>query len=186
MLKQWKCYALSWNENPYITDTDSILKFLHGMQKDDSLYSSLCAARSALASAVIIKGFAKLSDHPPLVRYLKGIFNRHQPLPRYMHIWDINLVLTYYNSIINNEELDFKYLVQKIVTLFTILDARRKHALFTIYVDNIVFKNDKVILLPNKTLKHSKPTRPLQPLIYNACKENIKLCLVNCLYSCLD
>ena len=172
MLKQWKCYALSWNENPYITDTDSILKFLHGMQKDDSLYSSLCAARSALASAVIIKGFAKLSDHPPLVRYLKGIFNRHQPLPRYMHIWDINLVLRYYNSIRNNEELNFKYLIKKIVMLFMILGARRKHALSLIYVDNIVLEDDKVILLPNKTLKHSKPTRPLQPLIYNAYKEN--------------
>ena len=135
---------------------------------------------------VTIKEFAKLSDHPPLVRYLKGIFNRHQLLPRYMHIWHINLVLTYYNSSANNEELDFKYLVKKIVMLFMILDARRKHALFTIYVDNIVFKNDKVILLPNKTLKHSKPTRPLHPLIYNAYKENIKLCLVNCLYSYLD
>ena len=64
--------------------------------------------------------------------------------------------------------------------------CRRKHALSTIYVDNIVFKDDKVILLPNKTLKHSKPTRPLQPLIYNAYKENIKLCLVNCLLSYLE
>lgn len=60
------------------------------------------------------------------------------------------------------------------------LDARRKHAVSTICVDNIVFKDDKVILLPSKTLKHSKSTTPLQPLIYNAYKKNIKLCLVNC------
>ena len=33
-----------------------------------------------------------------------------------------------------------------------IFGARRKHALSTIYVDNIVFKVAKVILLPSKTL----------------------------------
>ena len=57
--------------------------------------------------------------------------------------------------------------------LFMTLDARRKHAVSTICVDNIVFKDDKVILLPSKTLKHSKSTTPLQPLIYNAYKKNI-------------
>ena len=35
-------------------------------------------------------------------------------------------------------------------------------------------------------MKHSKPTRPLQPPIYNAYKENIKLCLLNCLLSYLE
>ena len=111
VLKRWKCYAISRNENPYITNIDTVLKFLHGMYNDGCLYSGLCAARSALASVVTIKGFVKLSDHPLLVRYLKGIFNRHPPLPRYMHIWNINLVLTYYNKIGHNEDLEFKYLV---------------------------------------------------------------------------
>ena len=88
-----------------------------------------------------------------------------------MHIWDNNLILTYYNSIANNEELDFKYLVKKIVMLYMIIGARRKHARFSlIYVDNFVFEDDTVILLPNKTLKHSKPKMKLQSLIYNAYK----------------
>ena len=186
VLKRWKYYAISRNENPYITNIDSVLKFLHGMYNDDCLYSGLCAARGTLASVVTIKGFAKLSDHPLLVRYLKGIFNRHPSLLRYMHIWDINLVLTYYDRIGHNEELEFKYLVKKIVMLFMILGGRREHAVSTIYVNNIVFKDDKVILLPNITLKHSKSTRPLQPLICNAYRENIKLCLVNCILSYLE
>ena len=74
-------------------------------------------------------------------------------------------ILIYYNKIGHNEESEFKYLVKKMVMLFMILGPRRKHAHSAIYVDNITFNDDKVILLPNKTLKHSKPTRPLQPLI---------------------
>ena len=147
------------------------------MYNDGCLYSGLFAVQSALASVVTMKGFLKLLGHPLLVRYIKVVFNRHPLLPRYMHVWDINLVLTHYNRIGHNEDLEFKYLVKKIVMLFMIFGARRKHALF---------KDDKVILLPNKTLKYSKPTRPLQPLICNAFKENIKLCLVNCLLSYLE
>ena len=50
--------------------------------------------------------------------------------------------------------------------LFMIFGARRKHSQFSaIYFDNFDFEDDIVILLPNKTLKHSKPTRPLQSLI---------------------
>ena len=86
VLKRWKCYALSRNENPYITNINSVLKFLHGMYKDSCLYTSLCAARNALTSVVTIKVLARLWDHPLLVRYLTGIFNRHPSLPRNMHI----------------------------------------------------------------------------------------------------
>ena len=111
-------YALS-DENPDIANIESELKFLHGIYNDGCLYSGLYASRSALASVVTMKRFAKLSDHPLLVRYLKGIFNRHPLLPRYMQIWFINLVLTYYNRV-NHNELEFKYLVKKIVMLFMI------------------------------------------------------------------
>ena len=72
------------------------------------MYSGSCAAH-ALANVVTIKGFAKLSDHPVLVRYLKGIFNKHSPLD----IRDINLVLAFYDRIDHTEELVFKYLVKK-------------------------------------------------------------------------
>ena len=63
--------------------------------------------------------------------------------------------------------MKFKELVKKTVMLFIILGARRKQALFKLSVDNIVFKENKVILLPNKTLKHTKANRPLEPLIYH-------------------
>ena len=89
------------------------------------LYSGLCGARSALSSVVCIKGFSKLSDHPMISRYLKGIFNRHPPLPKYKQIWDINQVLHYYTNLPDNKELEFKYIVKKLVMLFLILGAGR-------------------------------------------------------------
>ena len=67
--------------------------------------------------------------------------------------------------------------------LFIILGARRKQALFTLSNDNIIFKENKVILLVNKTTKYTKPNAPLEPLIYHHYPENQELCIVNCLKS---
>ena len=45
--------------------------------------------------------------------------------------------------------------------LIVIRDTRRKQALFTISVENVL-----VVLLPNKTTKYFNQNRPLDPLIY--------------------
>ena len=45
-----------------------------------------------------------------------------------------------------------------------ITGARRKQTLFTIDVENILFKGNKVVLLPNKAIKYSNLNRPLDPL----------------------
>ena len=70
--------------------------------------------------------------------------------------------------------------------LFLILGARRKQALFTINIENIIFADNKVILLPNKTLKHTDPNRPLETFTYHKYEAEEKLCIVNCLQSYLE
>ena len=88
-----------------------------------AVYIVGCGARSALSSVVCVKRFSKLPDHPMISRYLKGIFNRHPPLPKYKQIWDINQVLDYYTNLSVNKEPEFKYIVknQSCYFLFLVL-----------------------------------------------------------------
>ena len=123
---------------------------MHGMYLNGCLCSGLCAACSALFSVVTIRGYLKLSEHPLVSRYLKGIYNRHPPLPKYVNIWDISLLLRYYDNMDSNDNLQFKVLVKKTVMLFIILGARRKQALFTLSTDNIIFKELKSFCFPIK------------------------------------
>ena len=95
------------------------------------------------------------------------------------------LLLRYYDNIDSNDNLQFKALVKKTVMFFIILGARKKHALFTLSSDNIIFKENKVILLPNKTMKHAKLNTPLKHLIYHHYPEKQKLSIANCLKSCI-
>ena len=77
VLRRWYSFAISRNENPYSPDVTAVLAFLHGMYRYGCLYSGLCAARSALSSSITAKGYLKLSDHPLISKYLKGLYNRH-------------------------------------------------------------------------------------------------------------
>ena len=70
--------------------------------------------------------------------------------------------------------------------LFLILGPRRKQALFTSNIEKIIFADNKVILLPNKTLKHTNPNRPLEPLTYHKYEAEEKLWIVNSLQSYLE
>ena len=112
------------------------------MHRNGCLYSGLCAARSGLSSLITIKGYLKLSDHPLISRYLKGIYNRHPPLLKYVDIWDLILLLKSYEQKENKDCLEFKKLFKKTVMLFIILGACRKQALFVLSVNNIVFKEN--------------------------------------------
>ena len=85
------------------------------MYRNVCLYSGICAARSAFPSPIAIKRYSKLSDHSLVLRYLKGIDNRHPLRPKYVDIWDLTLLLRYYEQKENNDCLEFKELVKKTV-----------------------------------------------------------------------
>ena len=97
----------------------------------------------------------------------------------------MSLLLKYYNSIDNNENHQFNDQVNKTLVLFMIRGTCRKQALFTITVDNVVFKENKTVFLSSRTLKHKNTRRPLEPFIYHRYTANGKPCIVECVNSYL-
>ena len=144
--------------------------FSHIMYKNGCLYSGTRIAQSALSSVVMIEAYGKLSSHPLINRFLKEIFNRYPPLPKDTNIWDINTLLSHYDKMPPNGELDFKCLYKKLIILLLILGARRKQTLTSIAVENVILNHYKAILLLNKTLTHSAPNQPLKPFAYHSYK----------------
>ena len=111
VLKRWHRYAISRNEDLYSPDVNTVLTFMHGIYLNGCLYSGLCTARSAITSVVTIRGYLKLSRNPLVLRYLKRIYDRHPPLPKYVSIWDISILLRYYDNMDSNDNLRFKALM---------------------------------------------------------------------------
>ena len=46
----------------------------------------LCLLSSTI---MLIEGYSKLSDHPLISKFMKGIYSQHPTLPRYANIWEI-------------------------------------------------------------------------------------------------
>ena len=74
---------------------------------------------------------------------MKGIYNKHSILPRYVNIWDINVLLLAYNSI------------EKLTALLVILSEQQKQILLAIHIDNVSIHEDNIIILPNSSIKHT-------------------------------
>ena len=70
---------------------------------------------------------------------MKGIYNQHTTLPRYVNIWDINILLAYFESQPANSELTLKCLTEKLTVLLLILSEQPKQTLLAIDIYNSRF-----------------------------------------------
>ena len=86
---------------------------------------------------------------------MKGVYNQHPTLPCYNNIWVINIVLAYFESLPANFELTLKCLIEKLTVLFLILSEQRKETLLAIDIDNVKIYENKLIRLPNSSIKHT-------------------------------
>ena len=117
---------------------------------------------------------------------MKGIYNQHPTLPRYVNIWDINVLLAYFEFLPTNSELTLKCLTEKLTVLLLILNKQRKQTLLAIDIDNVKIYEGKLIILPNSSLKHTEPSQPLQAIVYHKFNGNPKLCVVECAKLCIE
>ena len=66
---------------------NKVLDFLHTLYVQELSYSTINTARSALASYLMDIKFTgtdyTMSNHPLLIRYMKGVFNSRTPTPQY-------------------------------------------------------------------------------------------------------
>ena len=117
--KQYSVYLHKWNEfciqrqiDPMRPTVNKVLDFLHTLYVQDLSYSTINTARSATASSLLDVKFMgtdyTMSDHPLLVRYMKGVFNSRKPTPKYSETWDVNQVLTYIKKLYPLDQLTLK------------------------------------------------------------------------------
>ena len=100
--KQYKVYINKWlqscgegSHDPLQPSVRSVLSFSHSVFKRGLSYSALNTARSAVSNIDINVG--DVQDHTPVGKhflvchYLKGVFNKIKPVPKYNTIWSVAL-----------------------------------------------------------------------------------------------
>ena len=148
-------------------------------------YSSLSAARSALAGFVTIEHSSyAISNHPQVARYLKGVFNIKPSMPRYQRIWDIRLVLDKLRNWGDVKKL--KELTYKLCILLALLGVARTQLLHAFDVNKIEVDSNQVVLRVDKLMKTDRPGKVGHELKLLAYPPDRRLCVVSTIQQYLD
>ena len=94
---------------------------------------------------------------------MRGIFTRRPNLPRYGAIWDVNTVFNYISSLPSNDELTLLTLSEKLSILLMLLSGQRGQTIHLLKLGDIHVDIDKIVIYFTSLLKHSKPTKHLEP-----------------------
>lgn len=136
---------------------NSVIEFLTMLYSKGNGYSSICSARSALSSIIALPNYKSLADHPLIKRFVKGVFNKRPPKPRYTFTWDVNVVLEHIKMLGLNKLLTLKQLTQKVCMLLLLCIGQRANTIINFDTEYMDLQESKVIFYPNNLLKHSTP-----------------------------
>ena len=119
-------------------------------------YSAINTARSAL-SAIETSGTKSIGSHPLICRFLKGVYEEKPPKPKYSTIWDVSLVLKYFQNIQDNHELSMGLLTKKVFTILLLVTAQRLQTISLIRTDCVHITGDSCEIEIVDKIKTSKP-----------------------------
>ena len=83
-------------------------EFLLSLYKKRLGYSATNTARSMLSNILPVKEGIEFGKHAIVTRMLKGIFRRRPALPRYICIYDAEIVIEFLKSLPSWEEIPLK------------------------------------------------------------------------------
>lgn len=161
---------------------NDVLKYLTFLHESGLSYSSINTARSTLSLMLPHQDGKPIGEHPLIVRLLRGVARQRPPTPKYSHIWNVDVVLSYIKKMTCNDKLDMMNLSIKLVGLLALASGQRVQTLAAIRTQNIKFSNDSVNIFISDTLKTSGINN-VQPCISFP---TFKRCKALCVKSCLE
>ena len=170
-LKQYKTFLAKWElfcKNNKITPsqatTEDGIEFLTSLFKSGLGYSAVNTARSALSAVMKINDNISFGEHPLVCRFIKGVFQLKPALPKYTHIWDVEKVLSYLQTLAPVSSLDLKQLSLKLATFLAILTGQRCQTIHKLDLNLMQTLPDRYVFAIGEKLKHTRPGQHQEPI----------------------
>lgn len=162
--KQYK-YAwekwLIWNSirfaNPFQTTECIVVQYLHYLLTLKKSYSVLNTHKAMLLQTLPFFGNYWCKQGTMFIaRFMKGVFCRSPPKPRYIFTWDVTVVLNFLSKLFPLEGLSLKLLTLKTVALIALAAAPRAQTLVSMVLDHMLVENKVVIFMFPNLLKTTR------------------------------
>jgi hypothetical protein len=155
----------------------SVLEFLTELFENGVGYSAINTARSALSAVLPPINAQTVGSHPHVVRFLKGVFELRTPKPKYDHIWDVGIVLSFFKEKQENSSLPLPDLTHKLCALILLASAQRVQTVHLIRVPYIFIQSNHCEIIMVDVLKHTTLAKNKTVLKFDRFSDK-KLCVI--------
>lgn len=178
-IRQWLDFSRQRNNDHSTSPVGTVMEFLTFLFNRGLGYSSVNTARSALSCILYTDSGSPIGQHPLIIRFMKGVFEKRPALPRNMVICDTNIVLNHVKSLSPVKDfVSLKKLTFKTVRMATLLSAQRSQTIHLFSLDNMSVTPNLYNFRIVQPIKQTRPGRHLAEIELAAYPENPDLCIV--------
>lgn len=181
--KQYEVYLKQFSEFCALNDIDpndpsieDCINYLHSLMDKGLAYSTVNTARSALSFYFDFFKGVKVGETKIVKDLLDSYARANPPKPKYVKMWDVNIVLTAMQKMKGNSQLSLKELTLKTVTLISITSAQRGQSIHDFKISQIRWEKDEAIVMLTKPVKHSVKGSPLDIVRVRKFPDDRKIC----------
>ena len=106
-----------------------MISYLHSLFKDRKSYSVINTHKAMLLQTLMILGNKWCSSQVLISRFMKGVFVKKPPVPKYRFTWDVSVVLKLLSSWFPLKKLNLKFLSMKLIALIALATTPRAQTL---------------------------------------------------------
>ena len=128
-------------------------QFLNYLFQGGKSYSVLNSHKAMLLQMLPFFGNLWCKDCPLIRRFMKGVYFKRRPKPRYVFTWDVSCVLKYLSTLFPLSILPLKLLTYKVTALIALATAARAQTKVSMDLDNMVIMQNYVIFSFSNVLK---------------------------------
>ena len=123
---QWASWCNERQFNPFQAPANYIINFLSEKFDEGLQDRTLNFLRSAISACHVHIDGKSVGKHPKVCALLAGIFNQRPPQPRYIFLWDVEIVLQYVRPHwYDNSSLNDADVICKLTSLLALTTASR-------------------------------------------------------------
>ena len=134
-LSERKLYWSKREVNPFSPTVSEGVNFLGELYDEGIGYSGLNTAGSAFSAIMTLSNKISSGNHPSVRRFMKGVYETRQSLPKHQGIWDVRTILDFLQTLAPVEGLTLKNLTMKLTMLLALASAQRCQTLKALSID---------------------------------------------------
>ena len=143
-LDRWENYCDQREIDPVRPGVHAGVEFLQSLLEDKQVtrgYSAINTARSALSAVIQLESGGSFGDHPYVRVFMKGVFNKKPPTPRYVTVWDPEIVLKMLKGWSPAHKLTLRKLTLKLIMLILLVTGQRGQILLALNMEAMEINN---------------------------------------------